>query len=156
MSRKCRVIVDGGVYHIYNKINACEYLLADSETKDLFLKVLTEAKKIKEFRFRIKNLTIMNNHIHMQVKMDHGENLSKVMQWIFSVFAQRYNRKYSRKGHLWIDRFKSKVIESITTFEKVFEYITNNPVKAGIVNHAEDYEYGVFHISRKWIGLIDF
>ncbi|MCQ2604196.1 MAG: transposase [Spirochaetia bacterium] len=155
MSRRCRVTVDGGMYHIINRVVAGDMLLGTEESKRMFMEVMREARFVKKFRFRVKNITVMDNHVHIMVKMEEGESLSKVMQWIFSVFALRYNRKYGRYGHLWADRFRSIVIAGIMAFERTFEYIGNNPVKAGMVARAEDYGYGISRIMTRWKGLID-
>lgn len=146
MGRRNRITVDGGTYHIINKINEEKMLLEPSLIKTLFMKIIKEAKFRKKFRFSLKNITIMDNHIHMIIKMEQGESLSRLMQWIFSVFALRYNRRFNRKGHLWIDRFKSKLIETLSAYRAIFEYICNNPVKAGIVKSAEDYIFGFWQL----------
>lgn len=155
MSRKCRVIVDGGMYHIINRVIAGEMLLGTEDSKRMFISVIHEAKLVKKFRFKLKNITVMDNHVHLMVKMEKGESLSRVMQWIFSVFSIRYNRRHGRYGHLWADRFKSVVIAGIKAFERAFEYICNNPVKAGMVARAETYRYGISQIMTRWKGLID-
>ena len=149
MGRKNRIIVDVGTYHIYNKINEEKMLLEPENIKTLFLDVIQEAKIRKKFRFKLKNIVIMDNHIHLMIKMDYGESLSRLMQWIFSVFASRFNRIFNRKGHLWIDRFKSKVIESLKAYQVVFEYISNNPVKAGMVKNSEDYHFGYYYLKTR-------
>ena len=38
-------------------------------------------------------------------------------------------------------REKSKIIDDIRQFIETFLYITNNPVKAGIVKKPQDYEF---------------
>jgi len=32
------------------------------------------------------------------------------MQWILGVFAQKYHRTFDLHGHVWYDRFRSKII----------------------------------------------
>lgn len=71
-----------------------------------------------------------------------GEDLSAIMQWLLGTFAIRYNRLIQCHGHVWGDRFKSKVVDSLRQYAMTFQYITNNPVRAGIVENAEDYPYG--------------
>lgn len=90
----------------------------------------------------------MDNHIHLLIKPGKGENLSKIMQWILSVFAKRYNKHFNLKGHVWYDRFKSKIIESFQQLISTFEYICNNPVKAEMVESAEEYLYGALWFIR--------
>ena len=55
--------------------------------------------------------------------------------------AQQYNRTFELKGHVWYDRFKSKLIISFKQFLNTFIYISNNPVSAGIVSSAVEFRY---------------
>ncbi len=113
--------------------------------KELFLNVVRRAKK--KYAFTIRNFCIMSNHIHILIRPEKGESLSRIMQWILSVFASAFNRFFGYTGHVWHDRFKSIVIGMLRQFVTAFAYIANNPVKAGIVQHPMDYRYsGVRHI----------
>jgi hypothetical protein len=40
-----------------------------------------------------------------------GNNLPEIMQWIKQTFACRYNVYDGRTGHIWGDRYWSKVLE---------------------------------------------
>jgi len=137
--RKKREIRDGWSYHITARINRQEFLFESDTIKEMFMDVLRRAKK--KYSFNIKNFCIMNNHIHFILKPLHGEKLSKIMQWILGVFAQQYNRTFGFKGHVWYDRFKSKLIVSFKQYLNTFIYISNNPVSAGIVNSADEFKY---------------
>ena len=152
--RKQRILIDGHSYHVTARINRQEFLFDKENIKEMFLKVLEEAKL--KFNFGLKNFCIMGNHIHLIIKPFKGENLSKIMQWILGVFAQRYNRRFTLKGHVWYDRFKSKVIFTLRQYFNTFFYISNNPVKAGLVHKAAEYEYsGITHMLKGIAGIID-
>ena len=138
--RKPRVICIGAEYHVTAKINRGEYALESGEIKELFLHIVRRAKK--KYSFQIRNLTIMDNHIHLLIKPGKNENLSRIMQWILSVFAVYFNKLFGFKGHVWHDRFKSKVIKSFRQLIATFKYICNNPVIAEIVEKPEEYAYG--------------
>lgn len=70
------------------------------------------------------------------------------MQWILSVFARNFNQHFNLKGHIWYDRFKSIVIRSFRQLIAAFKYICNNPMKAGMVEEAEDYTYGALWFMK--------
>ena len=83
-------------------------------------------------------------------------DLSKIMQWILSVFAVKYNKINGFYGHVWYDRFKSKIIKTFSQYLAVYEYINNNPVKAGIVEKPEEYIYcGITYLKNKIYEIID-
>jgi putative transposase len=75
------------------------------------------------------------------------------MQWILGVFAQLWNKRHGLSGHLWGDRFYSRIIFGILDFLKVFLYIDYNPVSAGLVERPEQWEYGGLWYHKN--GLID-
>lgn len=92
----------------------------------------------------------MGNHVHLDIEPLEDECLSRIMQWILSVFAIRYNKIFNYKGHVWYDRFKSRVIESFQQLVNTFLYIANNPVRAELVTHPLHFKYnGVFFHKNK-------
>lgn len=70
--------------------------------KELFLDVLKKAKT--RYFFRCKSFCIMGNHVHLMIEITNNESISRLMQWILSVFALKYNRIHNYKGHVWYDR----------------------------------------------------
>ncbi len=152
--RKKREIKNGFSYHITARINRQEFIFDSANIKEMFMDTLKRAKF--KYKFLIKNFCIMNNHIHIILKPLQGQSLSKIMQWILSVFAQKYNKFFGLKGHVWQDRFKSKIIESFRQYLNTFIYISNNPVKAGIVNTAVDFQYnGITDIQKGYLNIIE-
>ena len=144
--RKPRNLSVGAEYHVTARINRGEFALEPNEIKEMFLQTIKRAKE--KYTFKLKSFVIMDNHIHFLIKPEKGENLSKIMQWILGVFAKHYNKHYNLKGHVWYDRFKSKIIESFQQLISTFEYISNNPVIAEIVENAEEYQYGALWFIR--------
>ena len=152
--RKARIIQQGATYHVVAKTNRGEFILHSDEMKELFLSILKAAKK--KFSFKLKHFCIMSNHIHMLLEPAPETSLSKLMQWILSVFAIRFNRIFGQIGHVWYDRFKSNVIISFHHLVNTFQYISENPVKAGICKNAGDYHYsGLYELKRKCLRLLD-
>jgi putative transposase len=145
--RKSRHIVPGAGYHVVARANRQEFIFKSKRVKELFLSVTERAKK--KFRFSLSSFCIMSNHIHFLIFPMEGESLSRIMQWILSVFAAKYNRIFGLKGHVWYDRFKSSVVHTMRYFAAAFKYIAANPVKASIVEHPSDYPFGgLYHIRN--------
>jgi len=149
------MLVEGAFYHVTARINRGEKIFLVQEDRDLFLSILKKAKK--KFNFSLQNFCIMGNHIHLLIKPGAKESLSKIMQWLLGVFARLWNIKYSLTGHLWGDRFFSRVISGILDFIRVFTYIDNNPVIAGFVKHPEQWAYGgLWHRKHGWTEVMGF
>ncbi|GHU52797.1 hypothetical protein FACS189496_3470 [Bacilli bacterium] len=152
--RKNRELKDGAEYHVTARINRGEMAFEPEDDKKLLLDVFRRAKK--KFDFQIKNFCIMNNHIHLLIKPGKGESLSKIMQWILSVFAMSWNRRHHLTGHVWGERFFSRIIAGIVDFLRIFMYIDDNPVNAQLVSEARDWEFGgLWHHQRRISGIID-
>jgi hypothetical protein len=43
------------------------------------------------------------------------------MKWMKQVFAQRYNREEGRIGHVWVDRYGSRIVEGEPTGEDAWD-----------------------------------
>jgi putative transposase len=152
--RKPRILQNGAKYHVSSKINREEHIFESDEIKNLFIDILKRAKK--KYKFTLENFVIMNNHIHFIIKPGEYESLSRIMQWILSVFAIYYNGMHKLKGHVWRARFWSKIIDDIKQFIDTFIYISDNPVKAGMIKVAYDYKYGgLYYILRGIFDIVD-
>jgi len=138
--RKPRVLLKGALYHVTARINRQEMVLDPSPMKDKFLDVLKRAKV--KYKFTIDNFCIMGDHIHLLIRPGIEASLSRIMQWILSVFAMTYNRLYGLTGHVWGERFRSRIIAGLAAFIAVFGYIDMNPVKACLVSNPRDWRYG--------------
>jgi putative transposase len=152
--RKNRKLLEGAEYHVTARINRGEMIFSNREDRELFIDVLKRAKK--KYNFSLKNFCIMGNHVHLLIKPGIGVSLSKIMQWLLGVFAQLWNRKHGLSGHLWGDRFFSRIISGILDYLKVFLYIDQNPVAAGLAEQPEQWEYGgAWHQKNKINGIIE-
>ncbi len=138
--RKAREIYVNAEYHVTARANRGEFIFKSAEDKKLFLSVVSRAKK--KYNFTLRNFVIMDNHIHFLIKPKGASGLSEIMQWILSVFAISYNKKYDLKGHVWYDRFKSVVIRSYRQLIAAFKYIADNPVKVSLVKNPTKYKFG--------------
>ncbi|MBN2441873.1 MAG: transposase [Spirochaetales bacterium] len=151
--RRSRKLRQGAVYHVIARANRNEFIFESKEIRDMFLDILSRAKK--RYKFAVWNFCIMGTHVHLMMQPLGKENLSKIMQWILSVFARKFNDKFNLIGHVWYDRFKSWILNSIHQMFVTFQYITENPVKAGIVKKPEDYEHnGITFIKKGMYDII--
>jgi hypothetical protein len=74
----------------------------------MFSQVFQETKK--RFVFQIRELGIVDDGLRFYIKPADGEELPAIMKWMKQVFAQRYNRAHGREGHIWGDRYGSRIL----------------------------------------------
>jgi putative transposase len=151
--RQPRLLKKGATYHITSKINRDENIFEEEEFKTLFLEVVKRAKG--KYDFEIRNFSVIHDHIHLLMKPLKDSNLSRIMQWILSVFAVYYNKEKDYSGHVWKSRFFSKIMDDINQLLNTFRYISDNPVKAGFVAKANGYRFGgLYQIKMRIYDLI--
>ncbi len=68
-------------------------------------------------------------------------DLSLFVKELKERFSRWFNKKYSRKGTLWMARFKSVMVENGGCLQTIAAYIDLNPVRAGLVARPEDYRW---------------
>ncbi len=138
--RKPRELREGARYHVTARTNRREMILEPTVVKELLLGVIKRAKR--KYRFRIENFCVMDNHFHLVILPAKNESLSAIMRWILSVFAMAYNRLLGLTGHVWGERFFSRIIEGFGDLIQVFKYIDGNPVKARGAVVGRDWPHG--------------
>lgn len=141
--RRLRVLVDGAPYHAIVRANRKEHLLESPSAKTLLLTTLAQAKH--KFEFRIDNFVIMENHVHLLLWPSASVGLPEIMKWTLGVFTMRYNRAFDSSGHVWGQRYFSRPIGSAEEYQKISDYIDANPVRAGLVTSAVDWEWSGFY-----------
>ena len=68
-------------------------------------------------------------------------SLSEFVREIKVGFARYYNKRHSRRGYFWGDRFKSVIVDKGETLINCLAYIDLNPLRAGLVKRPEDYRW---------------
>ena len=94
---------------------------------------------------------LMPDHLHIVISHINS-NKPEMVKGILSIIAsfKSYTTKlwweYGGKGSLWQKSSYDKVIDNMEEADKLILYVLNNPVRKGIVDCWEDYEYsGMMH-----------
>jgi len=89
-----------------------------------FTKSDTSRKKI------VENLAFcfMPNHIHLLTKQIKENGISAYMKKFGVGYANHFNKKYERRGHLFQGRFRAIHIKDEEQLKNVFVYIHTNPI----------------------------
>ena len=143
MARQSRVYFNNAVYHVCIRGNNKQYVLKDDEDKVSFLKSLSKFKQ--RFGFKLYCIVIMDNHPHLVIEATNHITISKIMHAIALSYSVKFRKKYGYSGYVWQGRFRSNVIEGDAYILSCIEYIHNNPVRAKIVDHPEDYLWSSYH-----------
>ncbi len=146
MARENRVVFEKAVYHVINKGNRGSEIFTADADRGYFLKKVGEFSV--EYSVDIFSYVLMNNHYHLLLRTN-LPNLPSFMHRLNLVYTKYFNYKHGTNGHLFQDRYKSFVIDSDNYFISAMRYIALNPVVAGIVDNASEYEWGSFYFLLK-------
>jgi putative transposase len=83
---------------------------------------------------------LMPNHVHLLLRQSEA-NLDEAMRELFSRYAQRHNKKYERKGHLFGGPYRQAVCLDEAYAITVSLYIHLNPVRAGLADQPRNYRW---------------
>ncbi len=104
MPRQARLDVPGALHHIMVRgINKAD-IFDDREDKARFLEHL--GQNVLGGNCSVYAWVLMDNHVHILFKSGtHG--ISAIMRKQLTWYAQYYNRRHKRSGHLFENRYKS-------------------------------------------------
>lgn len=95
---------------------------------------------VVEWRWDCLSYCLMTNHIHLLVRTSEP-NLGHGMQQLHSPYAQGFNLRYGRVGHLFQDRFGSSRVRSGNKLWQTADYIAQNPVRASLCATPEEWRW---------------
>ena len=150
MPRTAREKSADAMYHVMSRSISELDLFRNAEDKEWYMSTVKRYKD--KYNIKIYAYCLMDNHSHLLIDSN-GADISKVMQGINLSYARYYNTKYHRHGHLFQDRFKSKVIGNNSYFVRLSAYIHSNPYSMDeYKNSIEQYEYsslGIYLGTRR-------
>lgn len=161
----------GQTYHIYNHANGSENIFRTDENYRFFLQryKMHLAAVVDTYAY-----CLMPNHFHFMVRIKADEELkelqsetfpkfrtlekldtaqyphfiSKQFSNLFSSYTQAFNRKYGRKGSLFMKNFKRKPVASIEQWQETFLYIHLNPIKHKFSKQMEHWKWSSWHAYK--------
>ncbi len=93
-----------------------------------------------EKRYKLICSTVMSNHVHfIFYKLD--RQLVDVMYSLKSYTSNQANKALNRTGAFWTHESYDRVIRGRVELQARVNYVLNNPVKIGLVNHWSEWEY---------------
>src|SRR5215213_10285052 len=141
MARPLRIDVPGALHHVTSRGNERRPIFRSNRDREAFLQLLAEA--VKRFGWSVTAWVLMTNHFHLVIQTPEA-NLSRGMQWLNGSYADWFNRRHERSGHLFQGRFKSFLIDQETYFDEVLRYVVLNPVRANMVGGPEEYRWSSY------------
>ena len=157
-------------YHIFNRAIGNEKLFLNEENYIYFLKkfkeyinpianiysyvlmpnhfhFLIEIKSKNEIYDRFKGLELAKEKsvILLEEELDSQKFVMQQFSNFFNCYTKSFNTRYDRKGALFIDYMKRKLIHSDDYLKKVVLYIHQNPIHHKYCNQLEDWRFSSYN-----------
>jgi REP element-mobilizing transposase RayT len=153
MPRKSRIDAPGALQHI---------IIRGIEKKKIFLDHLDRENFIKRFGSILTETStpcfawvLMPNHSHLLL-MTGLVPIATVMRRLLTGYAQAFNRRHNRHGHLFQNRYKSILCQEDPYLLELVRYIHLNPLRARVVKNLEDLKSYSYSGHAVIIGKLDY
>ena len=147
MPRTARIVAAGYPHHITQRGNYRQEVFSERNDYIQYLQWLSKFS----IRYEVSTLcySLVPNHVHHIVIPKKEDSLSRTFNICHMRYSQYFNKRNDMKGHLWQGRFYSCVLDEAHLYAAV-RYVENNPVRAGLVKKAEDWEWSSarYHLTN--------
>lgn len=146
MPRIGRIVVKDHPHHITQRGNYKQTVFIENADYLRYLSWMDMYAKKNSLLFLA--YCIMPNHVHYIAIPELYNSLSKTFNTCHMRYSQYFNKKRGFLGHLWQGRFYSCALDETHLYAAI-RYIENNPVRAGLVKSASDWQWSSasHHIS---------
>lgn len=144
MARPLRLEVSHGLFHVTARGNARQPIWLDETDATFFLEVL--ALIVQRYGWLCHAYCLMPNHYHLLAETP-SANLSLGARHLNGVYAQAFNRRRGRVGHLFQGRFKAILVQRDAHLLELCRYIVLNPVRAGLSQRPEHWFWSSYRAT---------
>jgi len=133
MPRQSRLDAPGIVHHVMIRgMDRCN-IFRNNNDRDDFLERLSVL--IPETGIKCYAWALMSNHAHFLFRSG-KVGISTLMKRLLTGYAVKFNKRHSRSGQLFQNRYKSVICQEDTYLKELVRYIHLNPLRAKIVDTA--------------------
>lgn len=155
MSRALRLEHAGAIWHVTSRGNERRAIFRNDRDRRFFLDTLAAVVDLHDWR--LYAWVLMRNHFHLLVETPRVPTLSRGVKRLNETYAQWFNARHKRVGHLMQGRFKSILIERETHLLELLRYIVLNPVRCGAVEFAGEWRWSNYRstaglaLAPRWL-----
>lgn len=141
MGNRRRFVPPNGILHIVNRGNDKKVIFPEPADYGSFLALLREARE--RFPVELYAYCLMPNHFHLIVRVASLLAIAAYMHFVQRAHAcdLRACDRTRGHGHIFQRRYLSKPVVGDGYLMTVMRYVEANPVRAGLVDWAPDWEW---------------
>lgn len=141
MVRPLRLDVPGGIAHVTARGNNRAAILRLPEHRDRLLELLDGV--VARYSWICHAYVVMHNHFHLLVETP-LPNLSLGMRQLNGLYAQWFNRRHGRSGHVFGGRFGSIAVADDEHFLGAARYVVLNPLRTRRSQNFVDWRWSSY------------
>jgi len=138
MSRPNRIFVEGGFYHVYNRLGRGERFFERETEAEAFVGLLRDV--VERDGLTVFAWTLMSNHYHLAVRTG-VISLDRPMRSLQQRVTRGINARNRVYGPLWQGRYHAKLVADQRYLDQLLVYIHLNSVNAGVVEDPAQYRW---------------
>ena len=138
MPRTARIVVPGVAHHIMQWGTNGQNVFQTQGDRKVYLELLRV--NCKAAGVSLLGYCLMPNHVHLVAVPEDATGLAVAMRRANGRYSQYFNARKLRSGHVWQNRFYSCRLAR-THLLKTLAFVERNPVRAGLSERAEDFEW---------------
>src|SRR3990170_4525 len=138
MPRLARAVCAQVPHHLTQRGNRRENVFFTDADRQTYLTWLQEYAG--KHAIDILAYCLLSNHVHLVAVPATEDGLQNVLKPLHMRYAQRINRAWGWKGHVWQGRFFSSPLDEAYLWAAI-RYVERNPVRAKMVRKAENYRW---------------
>lgn len=131
-----------GIFHVYTHcVWAAPSLFRDDLDRTMFVRFLVRTGGT--IGWTCIAMCVMGTHYHLILEVDDGD-LAGGMHRLNLAYARHFNKRYGQRGHVLFDRYGADRIRSEAHLLDRYAYVALNPVRAGICERPEDWQWSSY------------
>jgi REP element-mobilizing transposase RayT len=138
LARPQRIQFSGAFYHVIARGNGKQPIFLDDEDRLGFLATLLDV--CERLDWWVWTYCLMGNHYHLLIQTLQP-NLARGMRDVNGVYAQTFNRRHERVGHLFQGRYAAILVQNDGYLREICRYVVLNPVRAHLCATAGDWRW---------------
>jgi putative transposase len=138
MPRQPRAELEGGIHHVWSRGAVKQTIFVNDDDRERYLWRLERV--VQYMSWRCLAYCLMGNHMHLLVETPKA-NLGTGMQRLHGPYAQAFNRRHEKAGHVYGARFDSKLMKNDVHLWVTTNYIVQNPVEAGLCREPDQWPW---------------
>jgi len=145
MPRRPIIRSNENFYHLVGRSNNKEFF--DLPLENVWQILTGQLGKLqKQFDLKIAAFVLMNNHFHL-LMLTPQEDIDWVMFYFMKDTTKIINKHSGRINRVYGSRYRGCLIDNQHYLLSAYKYIYQNPIRAQLIERAQDYKYSTLNPS---------